>query len=167
MDKALAKFPNLKIILSNTTRPSRQDGVDERTYHFWANAEFDREIAAGRLIETGSHSGFRYGLHIPYIEAELGQKNGVIALIPSAAEMIFGRLNDAFSVKILALQPSFSLLMANTHRRGIKTNGEILTAIREDTELRLRKWAIPITAVDLNGTPEDEKILDLFNPERS
>lgn len=163
-DKALNKYPSLTLVRSNTTRPSRKDGVDERSYNFWTEDEFDQEIASGRLILTGHHSGFRYGLHIALIENQLKQNSGILPLMPDAAEMIYHKINNNFTVKIIVLQPTTTLLMQNIRRRGIKNQQDIRSVILEDAEIRNRIWSAPVAAVNIYGTTKDEKILKLFNP---
>lgn len=167
-DKALAKWPEtLCLVKSNTTRPSRRDGVDERAYNFWTEKEFDEELSTGRMIQTGKHSGFRYGLHLPAIEAELNQKSGVLPLMPDAAEMAYLHFNPKFPVRIIILRPTLCLLLMNMGRRGIKDGKIILAIIKEDSDLRARTWKTPVTIFDLDGTAADEKILELFDPAQS
>jgi guanylate kinase len=164
-EKAIDKFTGLRIIKSNTTRPMRKpphDEIDKCSYYFWSEAEFDAEIAAERLVQTGEHSGFRYGLHIPYIERELSVGSGVIPLIPTAAEMIYEKLTPRFEVRIIVFKPTSHLLMLNLHRRNIEDKK--YSAIKEDADLHDFVWRVPVKTFELNGTPIDEKILDLFDP---
>ncbi len=168
-DRAIERFTSLRILKSNTTRPRRappQDKIDDCAYYFWTDDEFDRAIAKGRLAQTGAHSGFRYGLNLPYLEKELAHGSGIIPLIPSAAEMIHDRFHQKFPVRIIVLRPTIHLLSQNRLRRGEKT--DLVTIIAEDNDLRARQWAAPVfITFELNGTPKDEEILKLFDPERS
>jgi guanylate kinase len=45
-------------VTTRTPRAGEQDGVD---YHFVDDAEFDRMVAAGELLEHASYAGHRYG----------------------------------------------------------------------------------------------------------
>ena len=167
-DKAIEIFTGLRILKSNTTRPKRpppDDKIDECSYYFWTDKQFEDEIAAGRLIQTGEHSGFRYGLHLPYIEKELICGSGAIPLLPTAAEMIYDYFHDKFRVLIIVFRPTIHLLAKNRERRGEKT--DLVKIIAEDNNLRDREWRAPVLPFSLNGTDEDEKILELFDPERS
>lgn len=164
-DKAIEAFLGLRILKSNTTRPKRSppdDKIDECAYYFWTERQFDDEIAAERLIQTGEHSGFRYGLHLGNIEKELHYSSGVIPLIPSAAEMVYDYFHAKFPVRIIVLQPTIHLLAKNRERRGEKT--DLVKIIAEDNNLRDREWRVPVACFDLNDTPADAKILELFDP---
>jgi guanylate kinase len=55
------RVPGLELSVSATTRaprPGEEDGVD---YHFLADAEFERRLAAGEFIEHAEYAGNRYG----------------------------------------------------------------------------------------------------------
>jgi guanylate kinase len=53
--------PQIWISVSVTTRPPRPGEVDGREYHFVDDAEFDRLIATGALLEWATFAGNRYG----------------------------------------------------------------------------------------------------------
>jgi guanylate kinase len=53
--------PDIWISVSVTTRPPRPGEVDGREYHFVDDAEFDRLIASGALLEWARFAGHRYG----------------------------------------------------------------------------------------------------------
>jgi guanylate kinase len=53
--------PQIWISVSATTRPPRPGEVDGREYHFVDEAEFDRLVASGALLEWASFAGYRYG----------------------------------------------------------------------------------------------------------
>ena len=57
----LARDPRLVFCPSVTTRPPRPQEVPGRDYHFVSEAEFDRLLAQGALLEWAEYQGHRYG----------------------------------------------------------------------------------------------------------
>jgi guanylate kinase len=53
--------PQIWISVSVTTRAPRPGEVDGREYHFVDDAEFDRLVAVGALLEWATFAGHRYG----------------------------------------------------------------------------------------------------------
>jgi guanylate kinase len=53
--------PQIWISVSVTTRRPRPGEADGREYHFVDDAEFDRLVASGALLEWASFAGHRYG----------------------------------------------------------------------------------------------------------
>lgn len=161
----------LRQVKSNTTRamrPPPDDESDRRAYNFWTEEEFDREIAAGRLIKTGKHSSFRYGLHIPSIEAHLAESHGIIALMPDAAEMLYKLMHRKFPTIVVVFRPSIALLLKNMKRRGGLDNLQSkLAVMKESYRVKTRAWEIPILEFPLDGSDDDKYILLWLNPENN
>lgn len=53
--------PEIWISVSVTTRRPRHGELDGREYHFVSEAEFDRMVAAGELLESAEFAGNKYG----------------------------------------------------------------------------------------------------------
>jgi guanylate kinase len=53
--------PEIWLSVSVTTRAPRPGEVDGREYHFVGDAEFDRMLAQGDLLEWATFAGHRYG----------------------------------------------------------------------------------------------------------
>jgi guanylate kinase len=53
--------PEIWLSVSVTTRAPRPGEVDGREYHFVSDAEFDRMLARGDLLEWAAFAGHRYG----------------------------------------------------------------------------------------------------------
>jgi len=53
--------PEIWLSVSVTTRTPRPGEVDGREYHFVSDAEFDRMLAHGDLLEWATFAGHRYG----------------------------------------------------------------------------------------------------------
>jgi guanylate kinase len=55
------EYPQIWLSVSVTTRPPRPGEVDGREYHFVSDAEFERMIARGELLEWATFAGYHYG----------------------------------------------------------------------------------------------------------
>ena len=53
--------PDIWLSVSVTTRSPRPGEVDGREYHFVSDADFDRMVADGELLEWAAFAGHRYG----------------------------------------------------------------------------------------------------------
>lgn len=53
--------PEIWLSVSVTTRPPRPGEADGRQYHFVGDADFDRMVAGGELLEWAAFAGYRYG----------------------------------------------------------------------------------------------------------
>jgi len=71
--------PQIWISVSVTTRRPRPGEVDGRHYHFLGDAEFDRLVADGALLEWARFAGHRYGTPRAPLKEKL--KAGVSCLL--------------------------------------------------------------------------------------
>ena len=61
-DRLMRDVPGFERVITATTRPPRPNEVGGRDYHFLADAEFDRKLAAGDFLEWAwVHQLHRYG----------------------------------------------------------------------------------------------------------
>lgn len=60
-DRLLAEHADIVYSVSCTTRPRRGQEVHGEDYFFLSDEEFDRELAAGGLLEHAVVHGFKYG----------------------------------------------------------------------------------------------------------
>ncbi len=75
-----AHFPEVWLSVSMTTRPPRPGEVDGVHYHFVDEAEFDRLVAAGQLLEHAVvHGRAKYGT--PRAPVERALRQGRLALL--------------------------------------------------------------------------------------
>jgi guanylate kinase len=69
-----ARYPEIWLSVSATTRPPRPGEVDGVHYHFVAEAEFDRMVGAGALLEWAVvHGRHRYGTPRSAVERALAE----------------------------------------------------------------------------------------------
>jgi guanylate kinase len=72
-------YPQVLLSVSATTRAPRPGEVDGVNYYFVDDAEFDRMIAAGELLEWATvHNAYRYGTPRSPIETALSQGRSVL-----------------------------------------------------------------------------------------
>ena len=61
-DRLVRDVPGFERVITATTRPPRPNELNGRDYHFLADAEFDRKLAAGEFLEWAwVHQRHRYG----------------------------------------------------------------------------------------------------------
>ncbi len=61
VERLRAHYPQVWLSVSATTRRPRPGEIDGVHYHFVDDAEFDRMVAAGEMLEWAEYAGNRYG----------------------------------------------------------------------------------------------------------
>jgi len=110
-------YPEIWLSVSVTTRRPRPGEVDGREYKFVSEAEFDRLIAEGELLEWARYSGHRYGTPRAPVEQKLGA--GVPPLLEidvQGARQVRSRMPGALLVFLAP--PSWEELERRLHERG-------------------------------------------------
>jgi guanylate kinase len=108
----------LVLSVSATTRPARAGEVDGVDYRFTNEAEFDRMIRDGELLEWAEvYPGRRYGTPRGFVDESLDRGVDVILEIDvqGAAQV---RARDPDAVLILLSPPSFEALEERLRGRG-------------------------------------------------
>ena len=111
------RHPDVWLSVSATTRAPRPGEVDGVHYHFVDQAEFDRMVAAGELLEHAAYAGHSYGTPRAPVEERLAA--GVPALLEielQGARQVRERLPEALQVFIAP--PSLDALRARLAGRG-------------------------------------------------
>ena len=122
--------PEIMLSVSSTTRPPRPAEVDGEHYFFVDDAEFDRLIAEGELLEYATvHNTYRYGTARRPIEAALEAGRTVLLEIDlQGARQV--RAAEPSATLVFLLPPSWDELVQRLVGRG--TEGD------EERALRLR-----------------------------
>ncbi|MCT9820225.1 guanylate kinase [Microbacterium sp. W1N] len=117
-----AHHPEILLSVSATTRTPRPGEVDGEHYYFVDDAEFDRMIEAGELLEHATvHNRFRYGTPKAPIDAALAQGRTVLLEIDlQGARQVRAAAPDA--TLVFLLPPSWDELVQRLVGRG--TEGE-------------------------------------------
>ena len=117
-------YPEVHISISATTRGPRPGEVDGVDYYFVDDAEFDRMIAAGELLEHATvHNASRYGTPGSPIEAKLAEGHPVLLEIDlQGARQVRERMPAARLVFLLP--PSWDELVRRLVGRGTESPEE-------------------------------------------
>ena len=96
--------------ITATTREPRVGEVGERDYHFWMRDRFEREIAAGGLIEYALvHARDYYGTPRSEVDLYLAQGTGVLLVIDvQGAEQVRRLHPEAFSIFLRVPSDSYA-----------------------------------------------------------
>jgi guanylate kinase len=133
---ALARqVPHLWVSVSVTTRFPRPGEIDGVNYRFISDAEFDRMIAAGELLEHATYGKHRYGTPRQPVEATLAA--GAPALLEidlQGARQVKAVLPDVF--RVFLTPPSWDELARRLAARGTESP-EIAAARLERARLEL------------------------------
>ena len=128
------KIP-LRRAITATTRAPRAGETADISYHYWSREEFDREVRAGRMLESALVFGTdHYGTPLTEVEPYRSSGIGVILVIDvQGAERVRKLCPDAVTVFIRP--PTFEELEARLRRRGDLSEERVqrrLTTAREE-----------------------------------
>jgi guanylate kinase len=137
--KALFEMPEQEFVYSvsmttRTPRPGEVDGVD---YYFVSKEEFERQIAAGNLLEYAEFVGNYYGTPKDKVEEQLNKGKEVILEIEvNGALQVRDKCKDA--VFIFLVPPTRRALYDRLKSRGTECEERILARINKaNKEFRL------------------------------
>jgi guanylate kinase len=130
--------PEIHLSVSATTRAPRPGELDEQHYYFVDDAEFDRLIASGELLEYATvHNRFRYGTPRKPIEDALAEGRTVLLEIDlQGARQV--RAAEPSATLVFLLPPSWDELVQRLVGRG--TEGA------EERARRLRTAKVELAA---------------------
>lgn len=133
-----ARYPQVWLSVSATTRPPRPGEVEGVHYHFVSSDEFDRMVAAGELLEWAVvHGRHRYGTPRGPVEAHLASGNPALLEIDlQGARQVRESMPSAHFVFLAP--PSFDELVRRLVGRG--------TEDAEERERRLRTARVELAA---------------------
>ena len=137
--KALFEMPEQEFVysVSMTTRAPRPGEVDGVDYYFVSREEFERQIAAGNLLEYAEFVGNYYGTPKDKVEEQLNQGKEVILEIEvNGAFQVREKCKDA--VFIFLVPPTRRALYERLKSRGTECEERILARIEKaNKEFRL------------------------------
>jgi guanylate kinase len=117
ISRLLKADPSIRYSISYTTRPRRAYEVDGEHYSFVDEAEFQRLVDSGELLEHANVNGYLYGTSRERVEAV--QATGLDILLKidvQGAERVREQRPDG--VFIFLSPPSMEELMRRRHERG-------------------------------------------------
>ncbi|MCW4459538.1 guanylate kinase [Microbacterium sp. MPKO10] len=123
--------PDVLLSVSATTRAPRPGEVDGVNYYFVDDAEFDRMIESGELLEHATvHNSYRYGTPRSPIDKALAEGHSVLLEIDlQGARQVRARMPEA--TLVFLLPPSWDELVRRLVGRG--TEDAVERARRLDT----------------------------------
>lgn len=137
--KALFEMPEQEFVysVSMTTRPPRPGEVDGVDYYFVSREEFERQIAAGNLLEYAEFVGNYYGTPKDKVEEQLNNGKEVILEIEvNGAFQVREKCKDA--VFVFLVPPTRKALYERLKSRGTECEERILARIEKaNKEFRL------------------------------
>ena len=116
--------PEVHLSVSATTRAPRQGEVEGVSYFFVSDAEFDRMVADGELLEYATvHNAYRYGTPRGPVEAAIKDGNSVLLEIDiQGARAVRRAMPEARLVFLLP--PSWDELVRRLIGRGTEDSAE-------------------------------------------
>ena len=137
--KALFEMPEQEFVysVSMTTRAPRPGEVDGVDYYFVSREEFERQIAAGNLLEYAEFVGNYYGTPKDKVEEQLNKGKEVILEIEvNGANQVREKCKDA--VFIFLVPPTRRALYDRLKTRGTECEERIKARIEKaNKEFRL------------------------------
>lgn len=151
-------FPDVWVSVSVTTRPPREGEIDGEHYHFVSDAEFDRLIAEGGLLEWAEvHQVARYGTpRAPVEEAIAAGRPALVEIDLQGARQVRETWPDARFVFLAP--PSWDELERRLVGRGTETpeeraqrlaTAEVEMAAAAEFDVVLVNQSVPEAAAEL------------------
>lgn len=128
---------NLVFSVSYTTRAPRAGEEDGVNYHFVENAEFERMIRDGELLEYTQYAGNYYGTALADIQKFASQGLDVLLDIEVEGASNVKRKADN-AVLIFVAPPSFEELSRRLHGRRTE-NEEVVRARLKEAQVELKQ----------------------------
>ncbi|MFC1659812.1 guanylate kinase [Pseudomonadota bacterium] len=120
LSRLLIKFDkNIKLSISATTRPRRNNEVNGKDYHFITKEKYKKMVKNHEFLETAEVFGNYYGSIQKTIQEMLNNGNDVLFDIDwQGAKQITEEVNPDNLLKIFILPPSLSELEKRLKRRA-------------------------------------------------
>jgi guanylate kinase len=158
--------PEVQLSVSATTRAPRPGEVDGEHYYFVDDAEFDRMIEVGELLEWATvHNAYRYGTPRRAVDEAIAAGNSVLLEIDiQGARSVRRAMPEA--TLVFLLPPSWEELVRRLVGRGTESPAE--------QQRRLETARVELAAVDefdhqvVNHDVGEaaQKVVDLMRPRK-
>lgn len=127
----LERDPKLVFSVSVTTRPPRPHEVHGRDYYFVSEAEFDRLLAEGALLEWTEYQGHRYGTPKSEVVERLAQGRDVVLNVEVRGAMAIKNAGLGYPVVLIFLvPPSWEELVRRVRARGTEDERALAERLR-------------------------------------
>ena len=130
MQELLKRDKNIRLSVSNTTRPPREGEIDGVNYNFVTKEQFESLIQKDGYLEYAEYCGNYYGTPKQQVEDLLSQGYDVFLEIEVCGGLqIMEKYPDVLS--IFVLPPSIDTLEKRLRRRGTEDEETILKRLGE------------------------------------
>lgn len=166
MQELLKRDKNIRLSVSNTTRPPREGEIDGVHYNFVTKEQFESLIKNDGYLEYAEYCGNYYGTPKQQVEDLLNQGYDVFLEIEVCGGLqIMEKYPDVLS--IFVLPPSIDTLEKRLRRRGTEDEETILKRLGEAK--REIECSEKYKYVVVNDRLEDavDEILDILKKEKS
>jgi guanylate kinase len=120
----MARYPQLELSISATTRPHRPGEMEGREYFFLSDEEFDAHLAKDDFLEWAEVYGHRYGTFMEQVRAGLDAGKDIILEIDvQGARQIKEKIEEAVTVFIYT--PTISDLERRLRERSTESDEQI------------------------------------------
>lgn len=165
LKRSFALDPSLWYSVSYTTRQPRAGEVDGVDYHFVSDAEFDRMVQEGQMLEWADVHGHRSGTGRAEVESALAEgRAAVLNIDVQGARSVRREMPDAFLVFLAP--PNQEELRRRLAARGTEDPGEIARR-QADAEIEMG-YSDQYDAVVVNDDLDRaaREVLDLIHERR-
>jgi guanylate kinase len=135
----LERDPTLSLSVSVTTRPRRPSEIDGRDYHFIDQAEFERMVAHGELLEHAIVFGHSYGTPRAPIETAIAAGGDIVTDIDWQGTQQLRKSVSQDLVTIFVLPPSLAALEARLRTRA-QDSDEVVAARMAKSQEEMSHW---------------------------
>ena len=166
MQELLKRDKNIRLSVSNTTRPPREGEIDGVHYNFVTKEQFESLIQKDGYLEYAEYCGNYYGTPKQQVDDLLSQGYDVFLEIEVCGGLqIMEKYPDVLS--IFVLPPSLDTLEKRLRRRGTEDEKTILKRLGEAK--REIECSEKYKYVVVNDRLEDavDEILDIIKKEKS
>lgn len=133
--------PSLSFSVSATTRTPREGEEDGKDYHFMSEADFQRQVAEGEMLEHAHVFGNFYGSPRGPVEAAINQGHDVLFDIDwQGAQQIQNSALGQHTLSIFILPPSIHELHRRLVSRGQDSTEVIAKRMRKSWD-EISHWA--------------------------
>lgn len=126
----MERNPQLRFSISYTSRPPRNNPIEDAKYHFVSREEFEAHIAAGDFLEHATFCGNYYGTYAPTIREWLENGENVLVEIDVEGQrQICEKIPEAVSIFIMP--PSVRVLRKRLEGRNTEDSATIERRLSE------------------------------------
>ena len=138
--RLIERDATLSLSVSVTTRPPRPGETDGRDYRFIDQAQFDRMVAEGALLEHATVFEHKYGTPRQPIETALAAGHDIVTDIDWQGTQQLGASLPFDIVSVFVLPPSMAALEARLKTRA-QDSAEVVAARMAKSAEEMSHWS--------------------------